>query len=244
MHASYMLQNRIKKKTTHGATSEERNQIKEKKERVQKLLKEHLGINVDVVTQGGGTSNTGNVAKKFFKCYEEVSRLTGLDKKLLQNLKVILTILSCGRPINKEQFKKYTFETAKKYVELYGWYRMPPTLHKILIHSSEILANFSLPVGDLSEEAQEVSNKIYKKMREHHTRKNSRLNTIRDLFNIMMCSSDPLISSQRNETTKKKKSFSPEELALLDNVDTDTSDSGSDSTCFNSDGEYEFWSLS
>jgi len=36
-----------------------------------------LGIKVDKVVQGNGTSNTGNVARKFFEHSEEVSKITG-----------------------------------------------------------------------------------------------------------------------------------------------------------------------
>jgi hypothetical protein len=41
----------------------------------------------------------------------------------------------------------------------FNWYHMPPTLHKILIHGSKIINNFDMPIGILSEEAQEATNK-------------------------------------------------------------------------------------
>lgn len=53
-------------------------------------------------------------------------------------------------------------------------------------------------LGQLSEEAQEARNKDYKHIREHLTRKNSRLNTNTDLLNMLLVSSDPYISSIRN----------------------------------------------
>ena len=39
---------------------------------------------------------------------------------------------------------------------------MPPTVHKILIYSSAVIKNAILPIGQLSEEAQEACNKDYK----------------------------------------------------------------------------------
>lgn len=51
---------------------------------------------------------------------------------------------------------------------------MPSSVHKILIHGAEIINNVSLPIGMMSEEAQESRNKDLRNLREHHTRKNSR----------------------------------------------------------------------
>lgn len=55
-------------------------------------------------------------------------------------------------------------ETAKLFVENYPWYNMSPTVYKILIHGPEIMKASKLPIGMLSEEAQEASNKILKKL--------------------------------------------------------------------------------
>lgn len=51
----------------------------------------------------------------------------------------------------------------------------------------------------MSEEAQEASNKNYKKFREHHTRKLSRSKQNEDLIHILLQTSDPFISSIRNQ---------------------------------------------
>lgn len=67
----------------------------------------------------------------------------------------------------------------------------------------------------MSEEAQECRNKDFKNYREHHTRKNSRLNTNKDLLHILLISSDPVISSLRKIKTKKNSKFSNEARMLL-----------------------------
>ena len=48
---------------------------------------------------------------------------------------------------------------------------MPVTVHKILIHGAFVISNALLPIGQLSEEAQEARNKDFKRYREIHTRK-------------------------------------------------------------------------
>lgn len=81
-------------------------------------------------------------------------------------------------------------------MELYNWFPMPTTIHKILIHSEATIQNTLLPIGQLIEEAQESRNKDAKKFRENNTRKTSRVHTMTDLFNLLLISADPLIDSE------------------------------------------------
>lgn len=76
----------------------------------------------------------------------------------------------------------------------------------------------------MSEEAQECRNKDFKNYREHHTRKNSRLNTNNDLLHILLISSDPVISSLRKIKTKNSSKFSNEARTLLKINDLNLSD--------------------
>lgn len=150
---------------------------------------------MDKVVQGRGTSNTGNVARRFFRNTEKVTESTGIDLNLLNRFSTISTFISCGYEINNDEFENYAKETAELYVKLYSWYRMPPGVHKILIHGSLIIKNALVPIGQLSEEAQKASNKNYNRFREHHSRKSSRIHTNTHLFNFLLVSSDPLITS-------------------------------------------------
>ena len=61
-------------------------------------------------------------------------------------------------------FDNYAKETVKLFVSLYAWYYMPARLHKVLIHGSAIVSAALLPIGQLSEEAQEARNKDIKKI--------------------------------------------------------------------------------
>lgn len=124
-------------------------------------------------------------------------------------------MLTSGLKINAEKFDAFTIETANLFIDKYGWYRMPVSVHKILIHGSQAIAYSLLPIGMLSEEAQESCNKSYKRFREHHTRKNSRLHTTKDLIHMLLVSSDPVISTLRRKREIKKKELLPETVALL-----------------------------
>ena len=102
-------------------------------------------------------------------------------------------------------------------MELYPWYSMPVTVHKILVHSAEIIKTCILPIGQLSEEAQEARNKDLRRFREHHARKSSRIATNEDLLRMLLVTSDPVISSLRTVPARKKGSLSLQVLSLLRN---------------------------
>lgn len=67
----------------------------------------------------------------------------------------------------------------------------------------------------LTEEAQEARNKDFKKYREQYSRKCSREQSNIDVFNLLLLSSDPIITSKRQLPKKKLQSLPPEALHLL-----------------------------
>ncbi|KAL4714906.1 hypothetical protein ACJJTC_014277 [Scirpophaga incertulas] len=102
-------------------------------------------------------------------------------------------VMSCGRGIDATKFGQYAFDTAQLYVNKYKWFYMPSSVHKVLIHGESVIRHFSvLPLGQLSEDAQESRNKDYKQFRVHHARKCSRAATNEDILhmnsNRMWCS--------------------------------------------------------
>ncbi|PSN38917.1 hypothetical protein C0J52_11862 [Blattella germanica] len=119
---------------------------------------------------------------------------TGVDKDFIKRFAVVLQVISSDRDIKADSFNQYALETAKLFIQKFY---LPASVHKVLIHGSQIIKSALLPIGQLSEEAQEARNKDIKKYREHHTRKSSRKNTMTDLINNFLISSDPLISSIR-----------------------------------------------
>ena len=52
-----------------------------------------MGLVVDQPKQGGGNSNDGNTARKFFKNPSLVSQITGIDKKLIERFSNIVYII-------------------------------------------------------------------------------------------------------------------------------------------------------
>lgn len=88
-------------------------------------------------------------------------------------------------------------------------------MHKILVHSPEVINNVLFPIRQLSEEVQEARNKDFKKYREGFSRKFSRLKTNEDVLHLLLISSDPDISSIRPLPSKKLRKLSDEIICML-----------------------------
>ncbi|XP_066967697.1 uncharacterized protein [Macrobrachium rosenbergii] len=199
------------------ASGDNRRKLEEEKKRVQRELRTELGLIVDIPCPGGsGTSNDGNSARRFFDEYEISSRITRVDSTLLKRLGVILKVINTNFEIDSEKFNQYAQETAQLYVEKYPWFYMPKSMHQILIHGGDVISYLLVPIGSLSEEAQETRNKDNKRLRIYHTRKTSRISGNEDLMHGLLASSDPCIVGLRKEPkTNKSSSFSSEVLSLL-----------------------------
>lgn len=189
--------------------------MKETKKSIQEEFRKQMGLYIDIPQQGSGSSNDGNTARRFFRNPETTSKITGVNENLIRRFGIILQTLACGRKINIVQFEKYAFETAELYIKLYPWYYMPASVHKILFHGSKIINLHLLPIGELSEEAQEARNKDFKRFREYHTRKHCRSATNEDIIKKLLISSDPYISSQRNQWKHSSKDIDIEAQQLL-----------------------------
>lgn len=172
----------------------------ENKKRIQKEFKEKMGLRVDFVQQGTGTSNDGNTSRRFFANPALVSLITGVSEELIERFRIILQIITCSQRIDSTKFNEYALDTAKLFVSIYSWYYMPVTVHKILIHGKQIIDAAVLPVGMLSEEAR---NKDYRKFRLSFSRKNSRISTNTDVLNRLLVTSDPFLTSLRKNPNKE-----------------------------------------
>ena len=173
---------------------------------IQQSFKQRLGLIVVCPKVGGfGNSNDGITARRFFLNSQESVEILGLNAEHINRAHAILQVLSCGFAVDVERFKEYCFDTAKILVESYSWYCIPTSIHVVLIHGPLIIEWAPLPIGQLSEEAQESRNKDIKRYREHFSRKCSRESTMTDFFHWLLVSSDPLISSLRSDPPKKKK---------------------------------------
>lgn len=93
---------------------------------------------------------------------------------------------------------------------------MPQSVHKLLIHGTSIMEEAIMPIGTLSQEAQEARNKDVRNYREFHARKFSRTQNVEDILHMLLISSDPLISSLRRARSKPSGSIPQSVLDLLD----------------------------
>lgn len=230
LHVAYRLE--IKKWQARG---EDKEKVAELKKKIQKRFKIELGLNIDKPRAGGaGTSNDGNVARKFFENLDKVVDITNLDRTALERCATILQVMASGCKIDVIAFDKYCIETARLLVSLYPWYYLPASIHKVLIHGSAVIDYFHVPIGQLSEEAQEARNKDWKRYiffscvsvnyifvfnfryREFNTRKASRSATNHDLINWLLASSDPLVTVTRGWPKKHEKPLSDDARLLLD----------------------------
>ena len=75
--------------------------VKEKQRKVQKELRQTLGINVYIPRSwGSGNSHDGNIARTFFKCYKEAARVLGVDGELIRRFYIILCVLSSNKEVD------------------------------------------------------------------------------------------------------------------------------------------------
>lgn len=192
-------------------------EVQEQKERILGNIKRTMHLNPARPKQGFGSTTDGNTARRFFADPLTASKATGVDEELIRRFAVILFVLSSGNVIKVEEFEKYCGNTLALYKEKFSWYPMTPTVHKILSHGSVIIKNAILPLGQLSEEAQESRNKDVRNYRQFFTRKASRKMNIEDLFCRLLLSSDPVISSAR---PLPKKSSRKLDKKVMDDVHT------------------------
>ena len=156
LHLSYKIS--IKKWQARNA--EKKKTVSERKRELQREFRLQLGLIVDKPKPGFGSSNDGNTARRFFANFQVSAKITGIDETLIKRFYVILQVISSGYDINLELFEKFRINTAKLFVNLYPWYYMPTSVHKVLIHAKEVIEKAILPIGQLSEEAQEASSSI------------------------------------------------------------------------------------
>lgn len=210
LHVAYKLP--IKKWQARGS---DKAIVSQNKARIQEEFRRRCGLIIDTPKPGLGNTNDGNTARRFFKDAECASEITHLDLDLLNRIHIIMVVVSSGHEIDVRKFRAFAHDTARCFVEQYPWYNMPPTMHKYLIHGPEIIASALLPIGQLTEEAQEARNKDFKNYREHYTRKCSREKCNEDILKLFLISSDPFITSKRKLQRKPMQHLPAEALDLL-----------------------------
>ncbi|KAJ4441259.1 hypothetical protein ANN_11113 [Periplaneta americana] len=196
--------NRLKVKQWQVRGNKNKEAVETRKLDIQQKFWRELGLRVDHPKPGGsGTSNYGNTVRTFFNREDISSEITGLDREINHRFGIVLKTISSGFTINTQAFEYYARKTAEHYISLYPWYYMPASVHKVLIRGSTIISSAILPIGQMSEEAQEARNKRFKEYRESHSRKISREATNVDVMHRLLETSDPVISSLRKQLQMK-----------------------------------------
>ena len=218
VHSAHKLPKDLKKWQIRHAAEKESQQVRSMD--VKRNFWERMHLHVDQPRSGGkGSSNDGNTARRAFRDEEMFAAVTGVDRQLIHQMHIILQTMSSGYVIDIQAFHAYCTATADRYVEMYPWYPMPAAVHKILLHGAAVVESLVLPIGMLSEEAQESRNKDVRAYRLDHARKDSRLHTMADQFGYLMVTSDPLISSStisdRCRRAQGRTLLAAEALALL-----------------------------
>jgi len=173
-------------------------------------------MRVDQPLPGGtGNCNTGNVARRAFDDPEKLARVTNINLELLQRLQTILIAINCSEMIDPAKFRSYCKETWDLYVIHYKWYKMPSTLHRILVHGPTIIENSTLPLGVLNEEGTEARNKHHRSFRAKHTRKISKNAAMFDLMRYEMIVSDPKIIALSKTSNRKVHKVLPDTVKAL-----------------------------
>lgn len=213
LHLAYKLP---VKKYGKKRTEEEKALEQERKKEIQERFRLETGLLVDMPKANFGNTNDGNTSRRFFENTELAADITGINHELIHKFKILLEAISSGHKINTTKFEEYAFNTAQMYVELYGWHPMTPTMHKLLLHGATIIDNALLPIGQLSEEAAEARNKHFRSYRQNFSRKFSREECNRDIYQRLLLTSDPLVSSERSLKKTSHNIFSSEVIELLE----------------------------
>lgn len=98
---------------------------------------------------GSGTTNDGNTSRRFFKDPIKSAEITGLNVDLIKRFAIILRTISSGYNIDADKFDNYATQTANLFVNLYPWYYMPVSIHKLLIHGADVIRHALVPLGIL-----------------------------------------------------------------------------------------------
>ena len=215
LHLAYKdIENEDGKKW-QARSAEMKAKVAARKLEIQDQFKKELGLRIDIPKGGAGTTNDGNTARRFFRDVSISAKILRVDEEVMEGCKVVLQTMSCGFDVDVQKFREFCLQIAERYVRLYKWYPMPTSVHIVLIHGYAAIDALALPIGQLSEDAQEARNKDIKKYREKHARKCSREKTMEDVFKRLLVSSDPLISSYQKMRPKTSDPLSSKVLKLL-----------------------------
>ena len=189
-------------------TSQEQQDLKSSRERlVAKARGFPLYMKLDThdSSTSSGTSDTGNLARKFFSSSSRKDVLDLIEgagevatenrskiKDLLQRFSIILRILSSkSLKIAYESFQKFCSDTYLATLQYFDWIHIPGSIHRLLGHSAErIHVNDNYGLGSMSEEGLESSNKMVRRFRQLGSRKMGLKECLYDVYSHWWAATD------------------------------------------------------
>jgi hypothetical protein len=140
-----------------------------------------------------GSTNNGNTARLFFKKdLAETASILNVDVKIVTLFAELLDMLNNPN----EKPCRILFENKSR--ALFDMLITPPltvykitqSVHRFLFHGADFIEHFALPIGAFSESGLEARNKFNQGAREHHARKTSMPDNVKDVFHHLLCTSD------------------------------------------------------
>lgn len=193
VHLGYKLD--LNKPRVAGA--EDKAIVEKSKRVIQEKFWRELGLIVDMPKQGAGNSNTGNVARRFFENHESSASILNIKPSIIYKMGQVLEVIRSRFAIDPILFEEYCNDLYNEYITDYKLFPLTPTVHKILCHGPKIVQYFQMPIGDLSEEAQETRHKHFKSYMADSARTFSRITCHEDILNKFTLTTDPLINKYR-----------------------------------------------
>lgn len=182
--------------------------VTQRKAEIQRGFRKELGLIIDRPRTGSTVSvNDTNTARKAFDAVEEFANICGLDKNLVHRFNVILTALSCDHEIDPEEFGIYCQTTAELFKDLYHWFHLPLTVHKLLYHAETMISESILPIGQMSEEAQKARNKVYMPTFIKFGKNERKERGMTDVLQWLMVMGDPIMSTYSLDLRRKKQNW-------------------------------------
>jgi len=88
LHVAYKLDN----KKGRALSKHEKESVQDRKKKIQEECWAKMGLMLDFVKQGHGTTNDGNSARRFFREPKEAAKITQVDFDLISRLALILEV--------------------------------------------------------------------------------------------------------------------------------------------------------
>ena len=187
--------------------------IKQAKEEIQGHLREKTGIKLDIPdgVGCGGTTTTGNVARRIFNNDAKKSQDAFIDcvpqeykekvASLIKRHGVILNTLNSKRQVcDIELLKSYSLNVYRDILTWFPNAHVTPTVHKTLAHAWELIKmNDNYGLGAYSEEGLESCNKLLRKIRISLSRKTNKDENQIDCIRRLWFRSDPEVNFIRSQ---------------------------------------------